>query len=249
MLVLYSQSQLDGTKDDRNWLDREVVLMKHRRTNTIDFVSASKTFLRNEVDTWAAGKVDMKLTAEEAKLGWSFRHYVGYQRIFNALQAMMLQQTRKSIAAAFTACIVGMKLPVPDYLTKLGDFTKSEVNFDEWVDWTVASICYWPGIMFLGTGKGDNQGRNLDEPNFRTLGDVQLKRVQAGAALLKKLIPTLSLDNNVEVKDLYEKVYTSKRTAATFAIDNVDVRDQLRIDPEKRLKISVETKEDDPVDV
>jgi len=144
---------------------------------------------------------------------------------------------------------MGMELLVPDYLTKLGDFTKSEVNFDEWVDWTVASICYWPGIMYLGTGKGDNQGRDIDEPNFRTLGEVQLQRVQAGAALLKKLIPTLSMDNNIEVKSLFEKVYTTKRTAATFAIDNVEVRDEFRIDVEKKRKISDDIKVEDQLDV
>ena len=150
MIILYSQSQVDGKTDATNWLDQQIAVVKHRRTHTTDFASPSKTLLEKEVKAWAAkAGFDMEtLTkAEREKIGWGFKHYVPYQRIFNALQDLMLGHTRREIAAALTKCVVGMNLMVPDYLTKLGDMTKSELAFDEWLDWTIASVCYWPGIM------------------------------------------------------------------------------------------------------
>ena len=217
MIYLYGEfemtgkaiSEATGKNVDVPWLEQEIVLVRHKRTE-IDGDSG-KAWAKKQ-DGYDAHR-DGPATGKP-----SYRHYVPYQRIFNALQLVFLGKKRKDILLwmlsgtpySRSPCLINtLQIDAPDWLPKLGDPSKSRMAFDCAIDWATTRVCFWHANYYYGFGTGDRQGRALDVPTTPKIGPTQKERVEAAARTLKANIPTLDLAPEVDVAYLYEKEYNS----------------------------------------
>ena len=236
MIYLYSLSEVTGEATTQPWLEQEIVLVRHKRTETDG--DSGKTWAKNK-DGYQKGR-DGDVPGKKP----SYRHYVPYQRIFNALQLAFLGKKRKDILEwmlsptpySTSPCLINtLQVDAPDWLPKLGDPSKSRMAYDCAIDWATTRVCFWQENYYYGFGAGDLQGRALDVPTTPKIGPTQKARVEAAAQKLKANIPTLDLSSQVEVARLYDKEYNSGK-APKRALEISDMSENVAIQMGKKQK-------------
>lgn len=127
-----------------------------------------------------------------------YRHYVPFQRIWQAISSFMLKQTRGQVLEWLQRVLPELKLKEDEFLKKYANPMENRMAFDIWLDWAVGSICDWKDNIYYGEGAGDHAGNELDTPTGPNKADIAT-RVEAASKTLADMIPHLSIEQKVNL--------------------------------------------------
>jgi hypothetical protein len=181
MIIAYDKTD----KESPNFLDEQIVEFRMVRSPQYDFASVKKWV--KETDGEDGSQI--------------YRHYVPFQRIWQAISSLMLMKTRREVLGWLIKRVLPvLKLEEDEFLKRYADPMENRMAFDIWLDWAVGSICDWKENIYYGDGEGDHAGSELDKPTGPKKAAIAT-RVEAAAETLAKVISGLSIEQRVNLTD------------------------------------------------